>query len=708
MLYTESPLFSSGTTHSLSFFFSMSRIAALRVTVHSFASVNSRWVARRGAGLDGAHPPSQRPLPVSPAHPHCVQERSFQSTSQPLWLPIKDVEVLSLVGDGAVQQNRSDPTIGSGRSTGTARLVQIVAPPGSLVTAGDVVAVLQTEPNGSTTSVRSPQDGKIVAWTKTLTERVQLGDVLFRIDTDVGDDVPHNDVHELVAHVATHNGTLPDDVFQTYLEWTDVPRIQIVANVLRDRFPTLRERALALYSRVLALQRSQPETPARQVATTATDIGILLYRMGDLEQALTHLSYARDIRIETLGPEHPETAAAHIHIGAVLNQKGDLDGAFDEFQTALQAQIANLGESHALVAASWNNLGAIRYQTGQYAEALSLYRKALAIHRELHGEAHADTAGSYHNVSIALKHVGDNMPMALEHCQKALQIRRDVLGPEAPDTAASHYALGQLLSEIGQWDAAVEQYKAAVAIHESVHGRQSPITASGYNNLGAVYYQQQNYAAALTEYRKGLDILQAVLPSNHADVAAAWNNVGLALAQQASREQNVAKLDEALAAHRHARAILEESYGPDHPSLAMTVGSIGNVLKAQQQFDAALSEFRHAHVLLEKALGPVHADVASSHNNIGLVLAQQARLEEALAEYRAAQKAFAASLGDTHPHTGSTHFNMGLVLQELQRTSEAKIEYDMARAAWTVSLGRDHDHTQMAAQAVDILNENGS
>ena len=570
---------------------------------------------------------------------------------------------------------------------------------GTNVQAGDPIAMIKVTPGkegkeNQTVTVYAPQAGTITKFHTPLQSTVAIGDALLELSDDI-----EKDKKAWQEHMKENKGEVQPEFWNSYLELDDVFRLQQLVILLRDRFPQIYPKALGLYQRILELQ----ETKYEEQAVTRTDLGVLLFNLGDIEGSILQLQAALDLRKQIYGDDHPHVAASHIHLGAVHKQNGSMDKSLENMKRALEIQTKQLGEEHPVVASSYNNVGAIYYQMQDFSSAIEHYLKALRIQQKVHGEenAHVDTAGTYHNLAVAVKHTED-FKGAIEWGRKALAMRIELLQLERgesaqrlqleQDIAASHYALGQLWSETGELEGALEQFRAALEIQERIYGKDSPITATGYNNIGAVYYQQRKFDDALTEYRKGLGVLQKSRP-NHPDVAGALNNVGLALLQKG-------ELEESLESFTSARTILENAFGKEHPNLATTIGSIGNVLKSQGKLDEALVEYKLAHRLLESALGPDHPDVASSYNNMGLVLSQKGEYDDALAAYRAAQGAFSKSLGPEHPHTGSCHFNVGLVLKSKGDSPEARKEFDQAREIWFASLGHDHPHTEMATKSM--------
>jgi tetratricopeptide (TPR) repeat protein len=610
-----------------------------------------------------------------------------------------------------------------------------VMPVNSMVRAGDVVATVMLPPRIQTIKISSndandddqdeqkdekevaiyaPQTGRVTEVFHQIRDPVKIGDYLMHID----DKIVQADIKALeeqlqkimIGQQQQEKPKLPDDYVKTLLEIEDPSRLQTIVQHIPAPLQSL---SLPLYERLMELQKEDPT----ELANTHTQIGVVMYNLGDLEMTLHHLHKALELREEALGSDHPQVAATCIHLGALYRNSGDFESSLKYMLQAVDIQKKSLGEEHPVVASTYNNIGALHYQSNDFARAIREYEKALNIHLKDSGELHVDTAGTYHNLGVAWKHLGD-FKTAKEYLQKALHVRQHhykqqqiACGEEkgekssnagtaaaaaaAADVAVSHTALGQLYAEMVNHEAAMEQYDAALVIQKQIFGPDSPMAATGHNNIGAIHYERGKYADALKEYQTGLEILSAKEP-NHIDTAASWNNVGLT-------NLKMGEAGKALEHHQEALRILTGIYGPKHPNLATTIGSIGNVYKIQELWKKALTEYEVAHELLESALGTSHhPDVASSYNNIGLVLSQlPGREEEALEKYRAACESFAKSMGSQHPHCGSCHFNIALMLQSQGLKEDAKTEFEAARDIWTTHFGPGHVHTENAQKGVD-------
>ena len=670
---------------------------------------SSRWQSRENSTRQQKQQSSMvLPVSFSLSKPYDSNIRRFSSLRRSTPLPAK-LEILSLGND-------SESAVKSG-------ILTRVIPVNSMVRAGDVVATILLPPkiqtiksdsnegeednkdqpkDGNEIAIYAPQTGKVTEVLHELRDPVKIGDFLVHID----DTIFRSDMNALkeqlqnlsIGQQQQQLPKLPEDYMKTLLGIEDPFRLQTIVQHIPE---PLQNQSLQLYERLLELQKENPT----ELANTHTHVGVIMYKLGDLDMTFQHLHKALELREEALGSDSPQVAATCVHLGSLYRNTGDFEKSLKYMLQAVGIQKKTMGEEHPVVASTYNNIGALHYQSNDFARAIREYEKALKILLNNGGKQQADTAGTYHNLGVAWKHMGD-FNTAREHLQKSLHIRQQhhteqQIGNDASNTgvasdvAVSHTALGQLYAEMVNHEAAMEQYDAALVLHTETFGPDSPMAATSHNNIGAVHYESGNHEEALKAYQTGLDILCAKEP-NHPDTAASWNNVGLTYLKMGEAEK-------ALEHHQEALRILTGIYGPKNPNLATTIGSIGNVYKTQELWQQALKEYEVAHELLESAIGTSdHPDVASSYNNMGLVLSQLPNREkEALEKYRAACESFKKSLGSEHPHCGSCHFNIALMLQSQGLKEEAKAEFEAAKEIWTVHFGPGHVYIQNAQKGVD-------
>ena len=197
---------------------------------------------------------------------------------------------------------------GDGSVANEARLGHIVAPVGCLVSAGDVVAILQ---NGeATTQVRSPNNGKVQSFSLHVDDKIKAGQTLFALDTDVE---IHTDVPDVMQHLAVNNGELDSKFLQTYLSLEEPDRIWSLAVLLVERFPSLSIQALQLLERLQILQTEA--APVEDRIQTLVYTSRLLWRMGDLDQARVQAEIAVSLDANNL--------VAQKHLSEILLQAGE-------------------------------------------------------------------------------------------------------------------------------------------------------------------------------------------------------------------------------------------------------------------------------------------------------------------------------------------------------------------------------------------------
>ncbi len=139
----------------------------------------------------------------------------------------------------------------------------------------------------------------------------------------------------------------------------------------------------------------------------------------------------------------------------------------------------------------------------------------------------------------------------------------------------------------------------------------------------------------------------------------------------------------------HARAsvkLREESFGADHASLGLPLGTLGEVLAAQDRMEPAREAFERARTLIEREYGELHPNAAAANDNLGALLAESGDLEAALTPMRRGLAIREAALGVDHPSNAASHHNIAGALRELGRIDEARVhaqrELAIARLAF--------------------------
>ncbi|MGA3284672.1 MAG: tetratricopeptide repeat protein [Verrucomicrobiota bacterium] len=197
-----------------------------------------------------------------------------------------------------------------------------------------------------------------------------------------------------------------------------------------------------------------------------------------------------------------------------------------------------------------------------------------------------------------------------------------------PDCLMAHYNLGNLLSNQGRIEEAMEHYHKALQIN--------PNFSKALYNLGMALAAKGRFDEAIKNFYRAIQI--------NPNYPEALNNLGNALAAQG-------RFDEAIAYYRKAIQI--------KPNYCEAQYNLGNALAAQGRFDEAIAYYRKA-----IQIKPYFSEAL---DNLGNALAAQGRFDEAIENYRQA-----IQLNSNHPEI---FFHLGMAFDQLGRTREAVAQY---------------------------------
>jgi len=201
------------------------------------------------------------------------------------------------------------------------------------------------------------------------------------------------------------------------------------------------------------------------VAHTATVLGELVHKQGDLEVARRLFEESADIRRELLGPDHPHLATSLNHLGWVLGDLNEFDRARTLFDEALRIQTLAFGRHHPEVAKTLNNLAGLHQQKGDFDNARVILEESLAIHRAVFGDGHRTVALGLNNLGRVQHQQGDTAA-AVTTFEESLDLYRTVVGSDHPEVANTLTNLALVHRARGDLDAARPLLDEALHIME--------------------------------------------------------------------------------------------------------------------------------------------------------------------------------------------------------------------------------------------------
>lgn len=148
---------------------------------------------------------------------------------------------------------------------------------------------------------------------------------------------------------------------------------------------------------------------------------------GQYAQARPLCERALRIRVQVLGPEHPDVARSLIILAVLDRAQAKCVEAEQHYKRALRILEETLGFEHPDVATLLNNLAALYQAQGAYGQAEPIYKRALNIRERVLGVAHPHVADLQHNLAMLYWSTGD-ASRAFQCFKRAVVVRERHLG----------------------------------------------------------------------------------------------------------------------------------------------------------------------------------------------------------------------------------------------------------------------------------------
>ncbi len=215
----------------------------------------------------------------------------------------------------------------------------------------------------------------------------------------------------------------------------------------------------------------------------------------------------------------------------------------------------------------------------------------------------------------------------------------------------------------GRFDDALKIGVSAKAVLDRLH-ENGGLRAAFHRDIGIMYAQKSDTDQAMKHYKQALSIREKVFGPQHPTTAMVLTSMGLIFNEWAEYERSLTYFERAL-------SIWKKSFGPDHVRAALARNNLGMVLSNQGKFDKALEYYMQVLEIFEKTLGPDHPDVATTLYNIGFAYKGKGERDKAL-EY------FKQALGIWEKSVGPQNSDVAMVLNNIGNELRAKGDYDQA------------------------------
>lgn len=227
------------------------------------------------------------------------------------------------------------------------------------------------------------------------------------------------------------------------------------------------------YARGLPYAQQAMETWERTSGAGSTDhawgmrdVGVLLLRMGRVQEAYGYLERCYRIRLAAFGEDATETQTSVNDMANWHTLSGNDRQALSFAQRALDSAVRKSGPESMQASVALSRLAGIHLRLGESGKALQEAEDGLRIRRALFGDRHAYTVNAWQDVAQSA--LADNqLGRAEVAAGEALRHCGSVYGDTAPGCAAHQLAQGNALFALGQYAGALAAAQAAARLATS-------------------------------------------------------------------------------------------------------------------------------------------------------------------------------------------------------------------------------------------------
>ena len=216
------------------------------------------------------------------------------------------------------------------------------------------------------------------------------------------------------------------------------------------------------------------------------NMGQVLRSKGEYSEAESNFREALALAEKAYQSAGPVVAECLHNLSVALFEKGDYISAEPLIVKALEMRKQSLGEEHLDTALTMNNLATLIYTVKKdYAGAEDLFKRSLAIRQKLQGDDHPDLAILYNNIGELLSRRGDYKaaePLIL----KARAIREKAFGPDHTETAMSYESIAWLHYSKREYDKSAQLLQRVLDIREKAFGPAHPVVVQTRKTLANV------------------------------------------------------------------------------------------------------------------------------------------------------------------------------------------------------------------------------
>lgn len=316
---------------------------------------------------------------------------------------------------------------------------------------------------------------------------------------------------------------------------------------------------------------------------------------------------------------------------------------------------------------------------------LALEAQRIAEEKESETEEFADFLVSVFEVSDPSQARGEEIT-AREILDQGAERVVDELADKPLIQARLMGVIGFIYTKLGLVDQATPLLQQAVEIVNAIPEADDRALIDSHVRLADLYIRSGEFDKAASLLQPMAETAEDTLGPNHLEVALTLDSLGRAYIHQGRYREAEVLLSRAL-------NIAKASVGPEHIETATIENDLAVVLQRLGEFERADALFRHALATRERELGADDPRVATTLNNYGDFLRTRGLYEEAIPLLERALEIRERVLGPEHPRVASICNNLALAYKKLEKYDRSEHLYLRALEIRENTYGPDHPRT---------------
>jgi len=342
-------------------------------------------------------------------------------------------------------------------------------------------------------------------------------------------------------------------------------------------------------------------------------VGDLMIRMGDYEEAFKSLRLALQIKSpksNPMDPNYQKLVQSHIEVLQVLGRWKDVSIVYQHEVDRMQEQ---LGKDHVDLGLPFNQLGIYYSNSGDSQKSEDSYKRSLPLIEKKYGKININTSTIFDN-------------------------------------------LGNLYYSQARYEESNQSFKKSLEIQEQLFGTNDPGLVSTINSVGTTYYNLNDLEKAEQTWNRSLKLLHKKTQVNQEDHHDTLNNLALLYSEQG-------KLGHSESMFTQLLEIQKSVYGDDNIILSTTLLNLAGVCEELKKIDKAEKLYIEGIRLLKEHGKKNTPALANALNNFGVYYVGIEKYDQAILHIKEALIMYESLFGKDHSLTIQTRENLDIASQ---------------------------------------------